>query len=194
MVALAGARRRLHFAQQRVHFLRRQAASGAHGTMAGAGRQHMVETTRQRARVAVFGEQVGDVGDEFSPRRSRLKSPAFPAPEPRPLRTARSRGQARRVRSRPAPARRGARRPIRQRPGSAEFAGRLRWPRAGASTSHRQDVHARRVDRRSPIPRGSARRYRSREAAPAPRRGARPGLAARWRRSARSCRRRADRG
>ena len=43
MVALPGARSRLHFAQERVHFLGREAASGAHGIVAGQGRQNMIE-------------------------------------------------------------------------------------------------------------------------------------------------------
>ena len=38
VVALAGAGRRLHFAQQRVHLFRPQRAARAHGMMAGDGR------------------------------------------------------------------------------------------------------------------------------------------------------------
>src|SRR3712207_6692922 len=47
MVALTGARRRLHFAQQRVHFRHRQHPARPHRAVAGDSRRDMVEAVAQ---------------------------------------------------------------------------------------------------------------------------------------------------
>ncbi len=62
MIALAGAGRALHLAQQRVHLLRPEAPAGAHRMMAGHGGEHTIEPPLQRrAGAAVLGERGGEV-------------------------------------------------------------------------------------------------------------------------------------
>ncbi len=58
MIALAGARRRLHLAQKRVHLLGLQRPPRAHRVMAGESRKPLVEPPRQRLG-AVFGRKIG---------------------------------------------------------------------------------------------------------------------------------------
>ncbi len=64
MVALAGAGRALHLAQQRVHFLGLELAARAHRMMAGDGREAMVEPALQRQRAVLGGEIVGEIAQQ----------------------------------------------------------------------------------------------------------------------------------
>src|SRR5208282_3441108 len=64
VVALAGAGRRLHRAQERIHLLRLQRPPEAHRMMAGEGREPLVKPARKTER-AVFALEVGgEVTDE----------------------------------------------------------------------------------------------------------------------------------
>ncbi len=56
--------RRLHLAEQRVHFRRVEAAAGAHAAMAGERAADLLEPLAQRQRRSPFGELVGKVADQ----------------------------------------------------------------------------------------------------------------------------------
>ena len=125
-----------------------EAAAGAHGMMAGAGREHMVELARQAARVAVLGKKIGDVFDEplasISPKIAGVsRTSAAPGPKGSTREPSAASSSTRRrsafmrvvveIDDDGDEQRSGAQRPS---------------PRAGASASHRRGAHGRRAGRR----------------------------------------------
>src|SRR5438132_6520783 len=58
VIALAAVRRRLHLAQQRVHFRRREAAPGANARVAGERAANALDLLLQGRRLAPFGQLV----------------------------------------------------------------------------------------------------------------------------------------
>ena len=61
MVALAGMRRRLHLAQECVHFLAREPAAGADAAIAGHGGGDVIDLLLERQSLVELGEVVGKV-------------------------------------------------------------------------------------------------------------------------------------
>ncbi len=99
MIALAGVRRDFHFAQQRVHLLRLQAAAGAHRAVAGHGGCDMHQPPLQRQRLVPFGHVLGEVAQQRLCVRSRRAARAFRARRPRRGRRLRWPGRSARARS-----------------------------------------------------------------------------------------------
>src|SRR6266567_1849109 len=64
VVALAGVRRLFHLAQQRVHLLGLELASGAHRAVAGERRGDMHEPALERQRLVPFGHVLGKVAHQ----------------------------------------------------------------------------------------------------------------------------------
>src|SRR5205085_5210381 len=58
VIALAGIRRRLHLAQQRVHLVGLEAAAGAHRAVARHGGGDVKEAAIERQRFVTFGEMI----------------------------------------------------------------------------------------------------------------------------------------
>src|SRR5260221_12435398 len=63
VIAFAGVGGRFHFAQERVHLRRLQAAAGAHGAVAGLGRGDALELVPERRRLVPFRELLGEGAD-----------------------------------------------------------------------------------------------------------------------------------
>ena len=64
MVALAGVRRRLHLAKQRVHLLGFQPPPGAHRAVAGHGGGDVHQPALQGKRLVPFGQMLGEVASQ----------------------------------------------------------------------------------------------------------------------------------
>src|SRR3546814_3863019 len=73
MVALAGMRRRLHLAEQRVHLIDREAAAGADRAVTGHRAADLFQLLLEAEGVAELGELVGEVADQ--PLRSVEHTP-----------------------------------------------------------------------------------------------------------------------
>ena len=66
VIALAGIRRVFHFAQQRVHLFRLEAAAGAHRAVAGHGGGDMHQAALQRQRLVPFRHVLGEIAQQRS--------------------------------------------------------------------------------------------------------------------------------
>ena len=66
MIALAGMRRRLHIAQERIHFLNTQTATGAHGSMAGQSAANLFQPFFQRQPFAKLRHFFGHIAHQLA--------------------------------------------------------------------------------------------------------------------------------